>query len=74
MIKYIITKEIEVEESEFDCEQIGVFDTEEEAIHMADIIHAEMTDFERYYYEIIVFSINALLYSKPLIQLAYKLI
>ena len=54
MIKYIITKEIEVEESEFDCEQIGVFDTEEEAIHMADIIHAEMTDFERYYYEIIV--------------------
>lgn len=54
MIKYIITKEIEVEESFFESEQIGVFDTEKEAVRVADSIHAEMTDFERYYYEIIV--------------------
>jgi hypothetical protein len=32
MIKYIITKEIEVEESAFESEQIGVFDTEKEAV------------------------------------------
>ena len=54
MIKYIITKEIEVEESAFESEQIGVFDTEKEAVRFADNIHAEMTEFERYYYEIIV--------------------
>lgn len=54
MIKYIITKEIEVEESAFESEQIGVFDTEKEAVRFADSIHAEMTEFERYYYEIIV--------------------
>ena len=54
MIKYIITKEIEVEESVFDSEQMGVFDTEKEAISFADSIHAEMTEFERCYYEIVV--------------------
>ena len=54
MIKYIITKDIEVEESYFESEQIGVFDTEKEAISFADRSRAEMTDFERYYYEIIV--------------------
>ena len=54
MIKYIITKEIEVEESVFESEQIGVFDTEKEAVLFADSIHAEMTEFERCYYEIIV--------------------
>lgn len=54
MIKYIITKELEVEESVFDSEQIGVFDTEKEAVLFADSIHAEMTEFERYYYGIIV--------------------
>ena len=54
MVKYIITKEIEVDESDFECEQIGVFDTEKEAVSMADSIHAEMNEFERYYYEIIV--------------------
>ncbi len=54
MIKYIITKEIEVDESEFECEQIGDYDTKEEAIRMADIIHDELTDYERYYCEIIV--------------------
>ena len=54
MIKYIITKEIEVEESAFESEQIGVFDTEKEAVRFADSIHAEMTEFERCYYEIIV--------------------
>lgn len=54
MIKYIITKEIEVEESAFESEQIGVFDTEKEAVRFADNIHAVMTEFERYYYEIIV--------------------
>ena len=35
MIKYIITKDIEVEESYFESEQIGVFDTEKEAISFA---------------------------------------
>ena len=54
MIKYIITREIEVEESYFESEQIGVFDTEKDAICVADSIHAEMNEFERYYYEIIV--------------------
>jgi hypothetical protein len=54
MVKYIITKEIEVDESDFECEQIGVFDTEKEAVSLADSIHAEMNEFERYYYEIIV--------------------
>lgn len=54
MIKYIITKELEVNESVFDSEQMGVFDTEEEAVRFADSIHNEMTEFERYYYEIIV--------------------
>ncbi len=54
MIKYIITREIEVDESDFESEQIGVFDTEKEAVSMADRIHAEMTEFDRYYYEIIV--------------------
>lgn len=54
MIKYIITKEIEVEESCCESEQIGTFDTEEEAIRVADIIHKEMTEFERTYYEIVV--------------------
>lgn len=54
MIKYIITKEIEVDEFVFDSEQMGAFDTEEEAVRLADSIHAEMTEFERCYYEIVV--------------------
>ncbi len=54
MIKYIITREIEVEESAFESEQIGAFNTEKEAVRFADSIHAEMTEFERCYYEIIV--------------------
>lgn len=58
MVKYIITKEIEVEESVFDSEQMGVFDTEKEAVRFADSIHAEMTEFERYYYEIIVWKVT----------------
>ena len=54
MIKYIITKAIEVEEDYCESEQIGVFDTEKEAILFADSIHAGMTEYERYYYEVIV--------------------
>ena len=54
MIKYFITKAIEVEETVFESEQIGDFDTEQEAVRMAERIRAEMTEFERYYYEIVV--------------------
>ena len=54
MNKYIITKDVEVGVDYFEGEDVGVFDTEEEAMQKAKNYYEEMPDHEKQYYSLIV--------------------
>ena len=54
MIRFIVTKEIEVDDSVFEFEDVGVFDHEEEAKELASTIYNEMPEYEKQYYAVIV--------------------
>lgn len=58
MIRYIITKELEVEECTYECDVVGILDTEEEARQTAENLYKEMPDHERQYYEVIVWRVS----------------
>ena len=54
MIRFIVTKEIEVDDSVFEIEDVGVFDHEEEAKELASTIYNEMPEYEKQYYAVSV--------------------
>lgn len=54
MIRFIVTKEIEVEEYFFEGEDLGVFEREEEAKQLAATIYNEMPEYEKQYYTVSV--------------------
>ena len=54
MIRFIVTKEIEVDDSVFEFEDVGVFDHEEEAKELASTIYNEMPEYEKQYYAVSV--------------------
>ena len=58
MIRYIITKELEVDESVYESEVVGILDAEEEARQTAENLYNEMPDYEQQYYEVIVWSVS----------------
>lgn len=58
MVKYIISKALEISECTYDSEDIGVFDTEEEAVQKAANYYVEMPEHERQYYEILVWRVS----------------
>ena len=59
MIRYIVSKELEVEESSYECDFVGTFDTEEEARQAAENLFNAMPDYEQQYYDVIVLKISA---------------
>ena len=58
MVKYIISKELQTDEINYESEDIGVFDTEEEAVQKAKTYYDELPDHEQQFYEICVWRVS----------------
>lgn len=57
MIKYVITKELEVDDCCYESDVVGVLDTEQIAKQTAERMFDEMPDHEKQFYEIIVWEV-----------------
>ena len=57
MIKFIVTKELEIDEDSFESDAIGVFDTEDEAKKSARSIYEAMSECEKQYYDIMIWKV-----------------
>ena len=58
MIKYMVCKDVEIGSSEYKSEELGIFDDEEEAVQLAKKTYAGLSDWEREYYEILVWKFS----------------